>query len=170
MLRRISVFLLAVLLVLSLAGNVAMAQTEPDLSDRGQPGADEPKDTGSPDDPNSWGSVASQLGDEGVMGKHSSNPFVSKPDQTASPQDIDRETPRDGLGNVARNDLGDHGVTVPCLDGQTPTEDNPCDPGSQLPAHGCVAAAAPLPGIVDENGEPIQPDCNAGPGNSPDPS
>src|SRR5215212_1355788 len=168
MLRRISVLLLAVLLVLSLAGNVAMAQTPPNRDecdgdrddplqcDKGQPGADETKETGGPDDPNSWGAVASQLGDAGVMGTHSSDP-VSQVDG--------HETPRDGLGNVARNDLLDHGVTGSCDDTLNPEVDpNNCDTGSQLSDHGCVAAAADLPGIPPEDQPDL--DCTAGPGGS----
>jgi hypothetical protein len=163
MLRRISVFLLAVLLVLSLAGNVAMAQTPPNRDtcdvdpnqlqcDKGQPGADETKETGSPDDPNSWGAVASQLGDAGVMGKHSSDPVPGREGH---------ETPRDGLGNVAKNDSEDHGVTGTCSEGEFPETDN-CDSGDNLSDHGCVAAAAPLPGIPEEDQPEL--DCTAEPG------
>jgi len=162
--RIINVLLVSAVLAVGLTASVAMAQTTPNrdpvevckgerldplICDKGQPGADEPKDTGSPDDPNAWGSVAAQLADEGVMGEHSSDPVPFVPGH---------ETPRDGLGNVARNDLGDHGVTVPCAEGQTPTEDNPCDPGSQLPAHGCVAAASDLPGFPG-----VRPDCTLDP-------
>src|SRR5215207_7009861 len=117
MLRRIiNVLLVSALLTVGLTASVAMANTSgpagpnPDLSDRGQPNADEDKVTGKPHDPDAWGSVASALGDAGVMGEHSSNPFVSTADQTALPQDIKRETPRDGLGNVAMNDFDDHGT------------------------------------------------------------
>ena len=144
MLRRIGVLLLSAMVMVTLVASLALAAPRDNL---------EEKETGKPDDPNSWGSVSSQIADEGVMGEHSSDPI---------PFVEGHETPRDGLGNVAKNDAFDHGVTGPCEDGETPTVDN-CDSGSQLSDHGCVAAAAPLPGIVDEDGNPIQPDCTLDP-------
>ena len=152
MLKRISVLLLSALLTVGLTAPVALAAP---LEDKGQPQATEPKDTGSPDDPNSWGSVSAQLADEGVMGAHSSDPV---------PRLDGQETPRDGLGNVARNDSMDHNVTGSCSDpdGVNPegglVDLNNCDTGSQLSDHGCVAAAAPLPGFPE-----VQPDCNLDP-------
>jgi hypothetical protein len=143
--------------------------------DKGQPNADEDKVRGAPgthedgsliaDD---WGSVSSALGNAGVMGDHNSDPV-----QIGGPGNIGcfgenkelncRETPRDGLGNVAKNDSEDHGVTGTCSDLEFPETDN-CDSGDNLSDHGCVAAAAPLPGTVDENGEPVQPECTDAPG------
>ena len=155
MLKRISVLLLSALLTVGLTAPVALAAppdnkgacdnaVNPDC-------AEEDKGTGSPDDPNSWGSVASELGDAGVMGEHSSDPvpFVEG-----------HETPRDGLGNVAKNDSEDHGVTGSCSD---PTSDPlNCDTGDNVSDHGCVAAAADLPGIPPEDQPEL--DCTAEPG------
>ena len=150
MLRRISVLLLSALLTVGLTAPVALAAPP---EGKGCSGAAlEPCDTGQPQDAagnnnaNDWGSVASQLGDAGVMGEHSSDPV---------PRIEGHETPRDGLGNVARNDLNDHGVQGSCSD---PTDVN-CDTGSHLSDHGCVAAAAPLPG----SDPPVQPDCTLDP-------
>src|SRR5918994_5049862 len=106
MLRRISVLLLSALLTVGLTAPVALAAPPDNL---------DPKETGGPgthvdedetidgtiiaDD---WGSVASQLGDEGVMGKHSSDPVLTGCFGENQEQNC-RETPRDGLGNVAKN-------------------------------------------------------------------
>ena len=115
MLKRISVLLLSALLTVGLTANVAMGNTvtPPDQDkihdDKGQPNADEEKETGAPDDPNAWGSVAAQLADEGVMGAHSSDPVPTG--CFGENKELNcRETPRDGLGNVAKNDFDDHGV------------------------------------------------------------
>src|SRR5919112_3614821 len=103
MFKRISVLLLSALLTVWLTTPVALAAPPDNL---------DPKETGGPgthDDgtiiADDWGSVASELGDEGVMGEHSSDPvpFVEG-----------HETPRDGLGNVAKKDSEDHGVTGSC--------------------------------------------------------
>ncbi len=86
--RRISVVVLSVLLMLSLAGSAALADP-PD--GKGQPRADETKDTGSPKDPNCFGTAASQVATTfppGSFGEHASS----------------QEEPRQGVGNVARND------------------------------------------------------------------
>ncbi len=143
MLRRISALLLAVLLMLTLASSVALAAPP---EGKGVPRAEEPKSTGSPDDPtteaneaNNWGSVASQLGNEGIMGQHSSDPVPFVPG---------REVPRDGLGNVSRNDAGNEGT------------DPAADTGSRISDHACIAAARPVPGTT------FQPSCEAEPGQS----
>ncbi len=86
--RRVSVVVLSVLLMLALAGSAALADP-PD--GKGQPRASEPKDTGSPKDPNCWGQTASHMATTlppGGFGEHASS----------------QETPRQGVGNVARND------------------------------------------------------------------
>jgi len=164
--RIINVLLVSAVLAVGLTASVAMAQTTPNRDDgvctgartdpliceKGQPGADEPKDTGKPDDPNAWGSVAAQLADEGVMGEHSSDPVPFVPGH---------ETPRDGLGNVAKNDFDEHGVptgtaeecAARLADGLTP-----CDSGDNISDHACIAAAAPLPGFPE-----VQPDCTLDP-------
>jgi hypothetical protein len=164
MLRRITVLLMAVLLLFALTGNVALALTEPDLSDRGQPNADEEKKKGKPNDPNAWGSVASQLGDAGVMGAHSSDPL---PTRCVGVGESCGETPRNGLGNEARNDAEAHGVTGSCSDtvnskGEPVDQDN-CDTGDHMADHACQAAAGGVPGTN------LTPSCTAEPGNSPDP-
>ena len=154
MLRRISVLLLSALLTVGLTAPVALAAPKDNL---------DPKETGGPGtrvDENGdetiiaddWGAVASDLGDAGVMGEHSSDPV---------PQAPGHETPRDGLGNEAKNDSEDHGVTGTCSEGEFPETDN-CDSGDNLSDHGCVAAAAPLPGIPEEDQPEL--DCEAEPG------
>jgi hypothetical protein len=128
MFRRISAILLSALVMVALAANVALAQpanrdgcvpdADPLLCDKGQPGSDEPKVTGTPVDADCWGEVThqfAQLGDHG-LGDHSSG-FGE---------------PRDGVGNVANNDddLGDdpfnHGQVVgPQVPGVDPCVDDP---------------------------------------------
>jgi hypothetical protein len=86
-LRRISVVVLSVLLMLALAGSAALAAPQAGKGQR----ASEPKDTGSPKDPNCWGQTASHMATTlpaGGFGEHASS----------------QETPRQGVGNVARND------------------------------------------------------------------
>ena len=193
MLRRISVLLLSALLTVGLTVPVALAQPanrdgcEPGsldlLCDKGQPGSDEEKVTGPPGthvDENGdetliaddWGSVASALGDAGVMGDHNSDPVqIGGSDGTGCFGDNRehncRETPRDGLGNVAMNDFDDHNVpvaseTTDC--DQIPEGDTQCEGGDGLFNHACIAAAAALPGTLDEEGNEVQPDCTAEPG------
>ena len=114
MLRRISVLLLSALLMVAVSANVALAAAgEGKLSNKGQPGSDEPKTQGSPDDPNAWGSVITQtaMQSEGTFGQHASNPPGGQP--------------RDGLGNVARTDAGD--------------ELNAPDTGDHVGDHACIA-------------------------------
>ena len=172
MLKRISVLLLSALLTVGLTASVAMGNTvtPPDQDkihdDKGQPNADEPKDTGSPDDPNAWGSVAAQLADEGVMGAHSSDPVpVGGPGNTGcfgENKELNcRETPRDGLGNVAKNDFDDHGVPTGTAEecaARLAAGLTPCDSGDNISDHACIAAAAPLPGFPE-----VQPVCTLDP-------
>ncbi len=57
--------------------------------------------TGAPEDPDCWGEVTSQVASP-RFGQHASDPI---------PGDDDRETPREGVGNVSRtdsNEPGDH--------------------------------------------------------------
>jgi hypothetical protein len=56
-----------------------------------------------PSDPNDWGNVISGRAQEESM-RHSSNPVPSNDPPGTLPQDIDREVPRDGVGNVQLND------------------------------------------------------------------
>ena len=100
------------------------------------------------------------------MGTHSSDPVLTGCFGENSEQNC-RETPRDGLGNVAKNDSEDHEVTGSCSETENSqgelVDPNNCDTGDNLSDHGCVAAAAPLPGFRDEDGEEIQPDCDLNP-------
>ena len=100
--------------MLALTGNVALAQAgEGDLEDKGQPGSDEVKQPGSPDNPDDWGSVVTQtaIQSEGTFGQHASDP----------PGD----NPRDGFGNVSRNDAGN--------------EPDAEDTGDHIADHACIA-------------------------------
>jgi hypothetical protein len=56
-----------------------------------------------PQNPNDWGKVISGRAQEESM-RHSSNPVPSNDPPGTLPQDINRETPRDGVGNVQLND------------------------------------------------------------------
>lgn len=56
-----------------------------------------------PSSPNDWGNVISGRAQEESM-RHSSNPVPSNDPPGTLPQDINRETPRDGVGNVQLND------------------------------------------------------------------
>jgi hypothetical protein len=105
-LRRISVVVLSVLLMLALAGGAALA-APPD--GKGQPGATEEKEPGQPENPNGFGTVVSQKASHyHDVGEHSSS----------------QDEPRQGVGNVSRNDgaegdhPGDHGGFVGGLDDQ----------------------------------------------------
>src|SRR5687768_13998986 len=114
-LRRISVVVLSVLLMLALASSAALTE-RPAGKGQGCDGC-EPKQQGKPDNPkpdnpNGFGSAASQVATDkgpntgtegkGGLGEHSSS----------------QEEPRQGVGNVARNDgaegdhPGDHGCFV----------------------------------------------------------
>jgi hypothetical protein len=107
-LGRISVFVLLALLMLVVAATAALA-APPD--GKGQPRATEEKQTGQPENPNGFGSAASQVATDkgpntgtegkGGLGEHSSS----------------QEEPRQGVGNVARNDgaEGDHPGDHACL-------------------------------------------------------
>ena len=104
--RRISVVVLSVLLMLALAGSAALAAPP---EGKGQPGAKEDKEQGKPANPNGFGTVVSQKGcNYHDVGKHSSS----------------QDEPRQGVGNVSRNDgaegdhPGDHGGFVGDLDDQ----------------------------------------------------
>jgi hypothetical protein len=93
-----------------------------------------------PSDPNDWGNVISGRAQEESM-RHSSNPVPSNDPPGTLPQDINREVPRDGVGNVQLNDqeipkhpafhaeaLCDRFATAPGCD-QIDTTDDPVRPG-----------------------------------------
>jgi hypothetical protein len=87
--RTNSVVVVLVVLMLVLASSAAALAAPP--SGKGQPGATETKDTGAPTDPNCFGTAGSQVATTsppGTLGEHSSS----------------QEEPRQGVGNVARND------------------------------------------------------------------
>jgi hypothetical protein len=126
-LRRISVVVGLVVLMSMLAASAALADP-PD--GKGQPRAEETKEQGQPENPNGFGTVVSQKASTyHEVGKHSSS----------------QGEPRQGLGNVARNDdpddpegdhPGDHGCFVGALDdtvGADPKGATDCsgEPGRQ---------------------------------------
>ena len=91
--RRISAVVLSVLLMLTLACSSVALAAPPD--GKGQPRAEEPKDTGSPKDPNCWGTTTSHMATtNNGMGSHASDPDM----------DGVKGEQRQGVGNVARND------------------------------------------------------------------
>src|SRR3712207_7749817 len=108
-LRRFSVVVLSVLLMLALASSAALAE-RPAGKGQGCDGC-EKKEQGKPENPNGFGSAASQVASDkgpntgtegkGGLGEHSSS----------------QEEPRQGVGNVARNDgaEGDHPGDHACL-------------------------------------------------------
>jgi hypothetical protein len=138
MLSRISVLLMAVLVMSALASSVTLAVAP---VNKGQQGATEDKETGPPGDPNDWGTVTSQRasGPEHDLGEHSSDPVLD--------EEGDRETPRKGIGNVARtdsemfgpntDDTGDHPADHACI------VDDP--EGTFGPETDCEGEPGPLP-------------------------
>ena len=120
---------MSVLLVLALAGGVALAEQPL----RGEPGAtegtEEDKKLTGDQDRNAWGVVSSDAAIQfgSGFGQHASDPI---------PGDEDRETPRLGIGNVTRND----GQQAESLAGTKPT--NPTGEGTHVSDHGCVVDAA----------------------------
>lgn len=74
-----------------------------------------PLTPGAGDDPECWGEVTSGLAqDSGGVGEHSSNPI---PEEEG--EEIDRETPRSGIGNMPEDTPGEHGEAVGEIFGQT---------------------------------------------------
>ena len=89
---RFSVVVLSVLLMLTLAGTSGALAAPPDGKGHR---ASESKDTGSPKDPNCWGTTTSHMATtHGGMGGHASDPDM----------DGVKGEQRQGVGNVARND------------------------------------------------------------------
>jgi len=128
-LKRISALVLAVLLMLTLAPSVALAEPPPDkgaCENAVNDCSEEPKVTGPSGTPNGWGVVTSQFATStGAVGDHASG-FGE---------------PRDGVGNVAHSDgapgdqPGDHACDV---DGDPTTS-----PGSTMgiPGTSCTGDA-----------------------------
>ena len=100
--RRVSVVVLSVLLMLALASSAALAERPDNKGQNCEAVTCEEKEKGKPDNPRGFGSAASQVATNGGLGEHSSS----------------QEEPRQGVGNVARNDgadgdhPGDHGCFV----------------------------------------------------------
>ena len=114
--RRVSVVVLSVLLMLALASSAALADHEGDCSEppncKGQPRAHEGKTTGKPANPSGFGGAASQVATD--KGPNTGTPGKGGLGEHASSQ----EEPRQGVGNVARNDgdeTGDHPGDHGCL-------------------------------------------------------
>src|SRR5215207_2039712 len=129
------------------------------LDDKGVPNANEDKETGQPTSldgeniANGFGAVTSQRASEfHDIGEHSSNPLNTRCPKDAAgnlidpdcvsdaeaiangdPQLINRDTPRDGVGNVSRNDGFLSGV-IDTFNGDAPA---PKDQGPSPGAHGC---------------------------------
>ena len=108
---RISVFV-ACFFMLALAGSVALA-SPPD--EKGVPRGTETQgvpNTGAPTDPNAWGAVTSQFAantaDDTTLGQHASDPIPDPGDESVGGRGT-HDTPRLGVGNVARNDGGTGG-------------------------------------------------------------
>jgi len=101
--------------------------------------------TGPPDDDTApaegFGAVTSQRASEfHDIGEHSSNPTTFGEDPDALPQDVDRDTPRKGVGNVARTDSDLVGL-IDLLNGSEPA---PEDIGTSPGAHSCLI------GVLDD--------------------
>ncbi len=110
--RRVTVVVLSVLLMLALASSAALAERPDNKGQNCEAVTCEDKEKGKPDNPNGFGSAASQVATDkgpntgtpgkGGLGEHSSS----------------QEEPRQGVGNVARNDgaegddPGSHGCLV----------------------------------------------------------
>ena len=105
--RRVSVVVLSVLLMLALACSSVALAAPPD--GKGQPRAEEEKQKGKPENPNGFGNAAShQAHSSGGLGQHARDPEGDGPGS------------REGVGNVARNDgaPGDHPGDHGCLVGE----------------------------------------------------
>ena len=73
-------------------------------------------ETGQPDDPDCWGEVSSTVAqrddDDPGLGEHASNP-IPEPEG----EEVDHDTPRDGVGNQAQDTPPEHGAFVgPIID------------------------------------------------------
>jgi hypothetical protein len=68
-------------------------------------------DPSQPDDPDCWGEVSSTVAqredDQPGLGEHASNP-IPDPD----PDEVDRDTPREGVGNQDEDTPPEHGAVV----------------------------------------------------------
>jgi hypothetical protein len=138
-----------------LSNQVAEAQ-QPQTSQGGQ--------FAHPSNPNDWGKVISGRAQEESM-RHSSNPVPSNDPPGTLPQDIDREVPRDGVGNVQLNAqeipkhpafhaeaLCDRFATAPGCDQIDPT-DNPVRPDSNIGGDPVAPQGSSLPTLQQMQGQ-----------------
>jgi len=179
--RIINVLLVSAVLAVGLTASVAMAQTPPNrdgcdedpsplICDKGQPGADEVKEAGQPTNlagdniANGFGAGTSQRASTvHDIGEHSSNPVTFGEDPEALPQDVDRDTPRDGVGNVGRTD-GDLAGTINTIRDRldpTNTEPDVVDQGPSPGAHACFITE--FDDLIGQDPEGAT-DCTADPG------
>jgi hypothetical protein len=115
------------LLVIAVAGTVTMMTTTTTTSnvafaqacvDPMQPCHGTPPQTpGAGPDPSCWGEATSGVAkSSGGVGEHSSNPI---PEEEG--EEIDRDTPRSGIGNMPEDTPGEHGEAVDQAFGQNCT-------------------------------------------------
>ena len=164
--RIINVLLVSAVLAVGLTASVALANTAGPADqntiheDKGVQNANDTEPAVDTAPANGFGAVTSQRASTvHDIGDHSSNPLnttcpkdaqgnlidpdcVSDADALANgdPQLVNRDTPRDGVGNVARNDSGLAGAINTIRDRQDPTNTEPdvVDQGSSPGAHGCL--------------------------------
>jgi hypothetical protein len=153
MISRTVGFLTVVALLMTMMLTTAMPAMAERPDDKGQPGAEEDKITGSPGDtspggPNAWGAVTSQRasGPEHDLGEHSSDPVQCIDPETGEDLCEGPDTPRKGIGNVARTDsqmfgentgdTGDHPADHACI------VDDPT--GRFGPQTNCLSEPGPL--------------------------
>jgi hypothetical protein len=146
---RISVFLVC-LVMLALAGSVALAAPP---TGKGVPGATDPAEapsTGAPTDTdpnrNAWGAVTSQFAsntaDDTTLGQHASDPTPDPGDESVGGRGT-HDTPRLGVGNVARND-SDLAASLGVEDAGGRPSDHACIVGP-LFGSDCFGDPGPLP-------------------------
>jgi len=145
--RIINVLLVSAVLAVGLTASVAMANTAGPADqdtihdDKGVQNANDTEPTVDTAPANGFGTVTSQRASTvHDIGDHSSNPLNTAGEANLDPQDVNRDTPRDGVGNVARNDSGLAGAINTIRDRQDPTNTEPdvVDQGSSPGAHGCL--------------------------------
>ena len=98
------------------AGAIAVTTALPALA---APGPHEGRDpVGEPADADCWGEVTSEVAGP-LFGQHASNPVDTQEEAELPPQDRDRDTPREGVANVSKDDgnlagdtPSDHGADV----------------------------------------------------------
>jgi hypothetical protein len=159
LMRRIISLLVATLLMVALAANVALA-AQPEGKGQGEATDSTGKDTGEPTDPNGFGTVTSQLGaGDHSVGDHSSG-FAPGQDENTEPAQ------RLGVGNVSRTDsCSDAATEEGCVSLEDVINDNNLDPDGPVTDTGGKPGdhAALIDGIdgnpdTDVSGDPGNPD------------